>query len=526
MDRRQFIRSIPAAAAGLLPARAAFAADPAYSVAIEDSAVLIGSALSFSGARRQNLSLAGAVAVAARAGKPLHILPGVYLTSGFAIASPLEIFGSPGTVAIRPAGPSCFNIDIRPPSESSVILGVTIRGIGFWGGGSDFAAGVDEKRRLVDPFLNRAMPKFNALITACRVRNLIIEQCSVGGSGAGGLALWRCENASVTRSEIHDCGLALYSAQGKDSLFADNDIHDNRNYGIMVEQWPPAPDGAIIRDNRIRNTAASFGADPAKGILGGSGPYGNGIFALYAYGVLIAGNSIADSAFSGVRMNACFDPRIVNNSIRRSGETAIMIECPGTDGQTPNGLRYEGGVVADNIVAEAGEGISVTNSWQGGRRVSITGNQIRSIARATLHTSDPDWPVYSTYGDGIYAEADVDVVGNTIENCDGCGIYVAPAAIRNSAIETAANVASNIVKSAQWGVGFWKGSDPALGFTLIQGNMIGQSSRGAIMALTSTQPPSNGTRSEDDGRDFGALDNGLYAGKPYPVVRIGPNYAF
>ena len=42
MDRRRFIRSIPAAAAGLLPASAAFAADPAYFVAIEDSAVLIG----------------------------------------------------------------------------------------------------------------------------------------------------------------------------------------------------------------------------------------------------------------------------------------------------------------------------------------------------------------------------------------------------------------------------------------------------------------------------------------------------
>lgn len=526
MDRRQFIRSIPAAAAGLLPASPAFAADPAYAVAIEESAVLIGPTQSSSGARTQSLSLAGAVAAAAKAGKPLHILPGAYLTSGFAIAAPLEIFGSPGTVVIRPAGESCFNIDIRPPPGSSVIVGVTIRGIGFWGGGFDFAAGVDQGPRLVDPFLSRAMPDFNALITAYRAKNLIVEQCSIGGSGAGGLALWRCENASVTRNEIHNTNLALYSAQGQDNLFADNDIHDNRNYGVLVEQWPPAPDGAIIRDNRIRNTAASFGADPAKGIVGGSGPYGNGIFALYAHGLLVAGNSISDSAFSGVRMNACFDPRIVNNSIQRSGETAIMVECPGADGQTPNGLRYEGGVVADNIVADASEGISVTNSWQGGRRVSISGNQVRSIARATLHTSDPDWPVYSTYGDGIYAEADVDIVGNTIEGCDGCGIYVAPAAIKNSAIKTAANVTGNMIKNTKWGVGFWKGSDPALGFTLIQGNMIAGSARGAIMALTSTQPPIKGTRTEDDGQDYGTLDNGLYAGKPYPVVRIALNYAF
>ncbi len=526
MDRRQFIRSIPAAAAGLLPASAAFAADPAYSVAIEDSAVLIGPALSSSGARTQSLSLAGAAAAAAMAGKPLHILPGTYLTAGFAITSPLEIFGSPGTVVIRPASESCFNIDIRPPAGSSVIVGVTIRGIGFWGGGFDFVVGVDQEQRLVDPFLSRAMPKFNALVTACRAKNLIVEECTFGGSGAGGLALWRCENASVTRNEIHDSNLALYSAQGRDNLFADNDIHDNRNYGVLVEQWPPASDGAIIRNNRIRNTAASFGANPSKGVVGGSGPYGNGVAAFYAHDVLVDGNSISDSAFSGVRMNACFDPRIVNNAIHRSGETAIMIERPGTDVQTPNGHRYEGGVVANNIVADASEGVSVTNSWQGGRRVAISGNQVRSIARATLHTSDPDWPVYSTYGDGIYAEADVDIVGNIIESCDGCGIYVAPAAIRNSTIKTAANVSSNIIKNTKWGVGFWKGSDPPFGFTLIQGNMIEGSTRGAIMAVTSTEPPTNGTRTEDDGRDYGTLDNGLYIGKPYPVVKIGLNYAF
>ena len=115
---------------------------------------------------------------------------------------------------------------------------------------------------------------------------------------------------------------------------------------------------------------------------------------------------------------------------------------------------------------------------------------------------------------------------NIVEGCDGCGIYVGPAAIRNSTIKTAANVSSNIIKNMKWGVGFWKGSDPALGFTLIQGNMINGSTRGAIMAVTSTEPPTNGTRTEDDGRDYGTLDNGLYIGKPYPVVKIGLNYAF
>ncbi|MGP0106142.1 MAG: hypothetical protein ACLPG2_12290, partial [Rhodoblastus sp.] len=218
--------------------------------------------------------------------------------------------------------------------------------------------------------------------------------------------------------------------------------------------------------------------------------------------------------------------RIVENSIHRSGETAIMIECPGGDGETPNGHRYEGGVVANNIVANAAVGITVTNSWQGGRRVSITGNQVRSIARATFRTSDPDWPDYSTYGDGIYGEADVDIVGNIVEDCDGCGIYVGPAAIKNSTIKTAANVTGNIVKHARWGVGFWKGSNPALGFTLIQGNMIGGSARGAIMAVSSTQPPTDGTRTEDDGQDYGALDHGLYTGTPYPVVKIGLNDVF
>ena len=64
-----------------------------------------------------------------------------------------------------------------------MIVGVTIRGIGFWGGGFDFVVGVDQEQRLVDPFLSRAMPRFNALVTACRAKNLIVEECTFGGSG-------------------------------------------------------------------------------------------------------------------------------------------------------------------------------------------------------------------------------------------------------------------------------------------------------------------------------------------------------
>ena len=100
-------------------------------------------------------------------------MPGTYLTAGFAITSPLEIFGSPGTVVIRPASKSCFNIDIRPPAGSSVIVGVTIRGIGFWGGGFDFVVGVELRNNdWWIPFLSRAMPKFNALVTACPARKI------------------------------------------------------------------------------------------------------------------------------------------------------------------------------------------------------------------------------------------------------------------------------------------------------------------------------------------------------------------
>ena len=60
MDRRQFIRSIPAAAAGLLPASAAFAADPAYFCRDRGFRGFDRpDALSSSGARTQSLSLAG-----------------------------------------------------------------------------------------------------------------------------------------------------------------------------------------------------------------------------------------------------------------------------------------------------------------------------------------------------------------------------------------------------------------------------------------------------------------------------------
>ncbi len=432
MDRRRFIQTFPVAAAGLLCATPARAADPAYFVLVSDSAVLVSPTRFSSAARTQSLSLAGAVAAAARAAKPLNILPGAYRTSGFSITAPLEIFAAPGTVVIEPAGGECFNIDIRPASGSSLLEGVTIRGIGFQGKGAIFPTGVNPAERPVDPFLDAAMPRFNALITAFRVRNLIVEDCAIGGSQAGGLALWRCRNASVTRNEFSNNNISIYSAQGENNLFADNDIHDNANFAIVVEQWPPGPDYTILRNNRIAKTAASFGADPSRGIVGGSGPYGNGVFGLYAHHMMVEGNRISDSAFSGVRMNGCSDVQIANNAIDRSGETGIMVECPQTDGKTPNGLGYEGGVIANNIVSGAAEGVSVTNGWYGGRRVSINGNQVRSIARKSFRTSDPNWPRYATYGDGIYAEADVDIVGNIVEDCDGCGIYVAPMAIQNS----------------------------------------------------------------------------------------------
>ncbi len=526
MDRRRFIQTFPFAAAGLFSASPARAAEPAYFVVLSDSAVLISPSRLSSASRTRSLSLAGAAAAAMKAGKPLNILPGVYRTSGFSIAAPLEIFAAPGTVIIEPAGGECFNIDIRPAADSDWLEGVTIKGVGFRGKGAILPAGLNRRERPVNPFLEAAIPRFNALITAFRVRNLIVEHCSIGGSQAGGLALWRCRNASVARNEFLNNNISIYSAQGENNLFADNDIHDNANFAIMVEQWPPAPDYTLLRNNRIAQTAASFGADPPRGIVGGSGPYGNGVFGLYAHHMTVEGNRIMDSAFSGVRMNGCSNVQIANNAIDRSGETAIMVECPQTDGKTPNGLGYEGGVIANNIVSGAAEGVSVTNGWYGGRRVSITGNQVGSIRRRTFRTSDPNWPRYATCGDGIYAEADVDIVGNIVEDCDGCGIYVAPMAIQNSPIKTAASVTGNIVKSARWGVGFWKGSDPARGFTFIQGNMITGSSRGAIMALSPSGAPNDGRRTEDDGRDFGASTNGPDAEKPYPVVAIGVNYAF
>lgn len=526
MDRRQFIQTFPLAATGLLSAPPARAADPAYFVATSDSAVLISPSPLSSASRTRSLSLAGAAAAAMKAGKPLNILPGVYRTSGFSIAAPLEIFAAPGTVVIEPAGGESFNIDIGPAADSDELAGVTIRGIGFRGKGAVLPAGLNPGERPVNPFLEAAMPRFNALITAFRVRTLIVENCSIGGSRAGGLAMWRCRDAAVTRNEFMNNNISIYSAQGENNLFADNHIHDNANFAIMVEQWPPGPDYTTVRNNRIAKTAASFGANPARGIVGGSGPYGNGVFGLYAHHMTVEGNRISDSAFSGVRANGCSDVQIANNAIDRSGETAIMVECPQTDGKTPNGLGYEGGVIAGNIVSGAAEGVSVTNGWYGGRRVSIAGNQVRSIARRSFRTSDPNWPRYATYGDGIYAEADVDIVGNIVEDCDGCGIYVAPMAIQNSAIKTAANVTGNIVKGARWGVGFWKGSDPARGFTFIHGNMITGSSRGAIMALSPSGSPNDGTRTEDDGRDYGTAKDDLKADKPYPVVTIGVNYAF
>src|SRR3989337_2268301 len=113
------------------------------------------------------------------------------------------------------------------------------------------------------------------------------------------------------------------------------------NGGIRVWQSGKRRDGSLIADNRIEDTAAR---------AGGSGENGNAINVFRAADVIVRGNQIRTAAFSAIRGNAASNIQIIGNNCAALDEVAIYSE-----------FDFENALIADNVINEAGTGISVTN---------------------------------------------------------------------------------------------------------------------------------------------------------------------
>ncbi len=476
------------------------------------------------------LTLQQAIDLAQKARKPLNILPGTYLASELNISAPIEIFGAPGEVTIAPSGTDCVNVWIDSVDN------VSIRGIGFSGKKHAFAEPAGKILPLPAMGEYGRIPNFNGIIAATRVNGLRIEDCTINGSSACGIAIWNCRAAQIRGNRLADNMVAIYSTNGAENLIADNVIERSGDGGIILWQTPPNIDGTIIRGNHVSTTTAQTTSTPTA--VGGSGYFGNAIYAWQAHDLIISENVCARSTFSGIRLLDCFDCNVSNNQILQSGETALMVEAPygakpGPVTETPfatNGPanpHFEGVAIAGNVVVGAGNGINVTNVWTGGRRAAITGNTVKTTKIYTITTSDPQNPSYLTGGTGIEAEGDVVVSGNIVEDCEGPGILLYDVGVQGSTFQTTASAVGNTVKNAPLGIGFhqqWPGEARYPNFLLIEGNVLQGYTQGAIMATVWTFDSHGNANGYTlaDGKDWGA--DASYVGKPYPNVAIGQNY--
>jgi uncharacterized secreted repeat protein (TIGR03808 family) len=525
MRRREFIAGAAAAGVCMTFGSSALAADPAYHVLATPTSVTVTASSTSPGPGWTPLTLQGAINAAQTSRTPLNLLPGIYRPSRLLISAPLRLAGIGGVVIVEPSGPDGLNLDITNGAIESAIEDVAVRDIQFRGNSETYAAfswPANQARPVEHQFA--AFPRFGALVSAYNARRLLIENCVISGSGGAGIAIWR-STAQIRDNEISgNAILGIYACDNKETLIEGNRILNSGNGGLLVTRSAQQPasgyDGTIIRGNHFENTKAAFHVSDPR--VSGDGYYGNAIWAVWANNLIIEGNSCHNQTFSGIRLFDCHNCAVVGNQVAHSGETAIYCEAPGL----PQGSAipgYEGGAISNNVIRDAGMGISVANAANGGRRVVVSGNSISEIKDIrVLSNIQP----YDTSGYGVYAEGDVVVTGNIIEGCDGAGIILLPNRDNlNPAMKLTTMASNNTIKNAAVGIGFV--NNPA-GYTFIQGNLLQGCATGAIMAGHWGPSPSGGSYyffPASPPVDYGLLSGGSYVGRPFANVVIGLNFA-
>ena len=298
-------------------------------------------------------------------------------------------------------------------------------------------------------------PVKTALISLASCSELALESVRVAGSSSKGIDLSGC--TGVVRdchvSQVADAGIAALDST---LTIVGNTVNDCGNNGILIWRTTPGRDGSMAVQNRISNIRADGG---------GSGENGNAINIFRAGDVHVADNTITGCAYSAVRGNAASNLSITGNICRQLGEVALYAE-----------FGFEGALIANNIVDGAATGISVTNFNEGGRLAVVQGNLIRNIVRRDAEPVDKR-------GEGITAEADTLVNGNTIENAATCGIVLGWGHYMRDVSAT-----NNVIRKCPHGI--LVSGDAAAGSALVTGNVISGASVGAI-------------RAHDTGRAFG-----------------------
>ncbi|RTL49710.1 MAG: TIGR03808 family TAT-translocated repetitive protein [Bradyrhizobiaceae bacterium] len=379
----------------------------------------------------QTGALQRAINEATKAQMPLALAPGTYRTGTLDLPNGAQIVG------VRGASRLVFT------GGESMLTGIGSNHLGLTGLTLD-GGGV-------------TLPDRRGLVHCIGGRDVRITDCEITGSGGNGI--W-FENVSgevrgnIIR-KIANTGIVSFDALGL--LVAQNTIIDTSDNGIEILRTAIGDDGSIVIDNRIEDIKAG---------AGGSGQHGNAINAFRANNVIVRGNRIRNCDYSGVRGNSASNIQIVGNSISNVREVALYSE-----------FSFEGAIIMGNTVDVCATGVSVCNFNEGGRIAVVQGNILRNILPKRPIGTAPD----DDGGVGIYIEADSAVTGNVIENAPSCGIVSGWGEyLRDITIN------GNVIRNSFVGIGV--SVVKGVGTTVVNGNMISNAPRGAIVGYDHARP--------------------------------------
>ncbi len=343
----------------------------------------------------QSRALQRAIDEAARAHRPLWLRPGSYRASNLQLRAGSRLTGVRGdTRLILTQGPALLT--------AQGVEAVTLTNLTLDGG-------------------NRPLDGNGGLINFMATRNVQIADCAISAAHGNGIALYRCSGAVTGNRITGSSDNAIFSNDSKITI-SGNTIAKSGNGGIRVWRSRKESDGSVIDSNMIEDTQARGGGD---------GQNGNAINVYRAADVTVRNNVIRGAAFSAIRGNAASHILMTGNQCFALGEVAIYSE-----------FDFEDATIENNSIDTAAVGIAVTNMDKGGHGAVVRNNVIRNMINKRPQ-GGPD-----SYGVGIGAEADTDVIGNTIENAPVMGIGVGSGKyLRN------VTVSRNIVRQIGIGIG-------------------------------------------------------------------------
>ena len=355
--------------------------------------------------------------------QPVFLPAGTFRISNMALPKRVRITGVPGASRIVYGGDGFLFL----AQDSDLLL---LEGVNFDGANRPLA---DEAQGLIE---------------ARGVGKVQITNCEIAGAARNAIVLENCTG------RIENCAIAgaadagIWSVEGRGMAIRDNVVSDCSNGGILVHRWQEADDNTLVSGNRVERINARSG---------GTGQYGNGINVFRGNGVQIANNHVSSCAFSAIRCNSASNAVITGNTCLNSGETALYAE-----------FRFEGSIIANNLIDGAANGISVVNFNEGGRLAVVSGNIVRNLSAKGPYPAEG-----LGFGNGISAEADTAITGNTVENAPNIGMALGWGPyLRN------VSVTGNVIRKA--GEGIAVSVTEGAGKAVISGNVFDQIATGAI----------------------------------------------